>query len=551
MLPDDSPDISEIGLVLENEPLFKKRRQRGVRPGIIIVAALIAVLLIVGGVYLYVSEQARAAEERAAIALAEEEALRRQQEEDQAKYDAIMHSGKYLPGVTVEGVSIGGMTRAEAASALQSLIDERTPKGSLTLSYDGKTYQFDLSTLVATSNLDVVLNDAGKLAQSNDMQTALSQAEDVEKNGKNYTLTTQYDFNTVTEYVKGLAAELNQSVKNASIGTVDTVNHTVTMSDAVPGVTVKETELVSAITNAILTNNHASIAIPAETVEPEVKGEHLQMIEITAETSFKGSTSNRIFNIKKGADLINGKVLAPDEVFSTNDTLGVRTYSNGWKEANAYVSGTTDLQAGGGVCQLSSTLYNAVVKADLEVVYRRNHSMPVSYISKGLDATINSVGNIIDFKFKNNTGSDLVIFAWTSGKTVYFKISRCAFNTTEYDEIRLSAEKVSTVYPDGEMVVTLDPTLAPGTEVIDVPTSNGSVYQSYKHYYKNGQKVRTEKLAQSTYRAFAGSKRVGPELIVTPTPDLPVITPEPITTPDPIIVTPEPDPGPIIIEPAA
>lgn len=551
MLPDDSPDTSEIGLVLENEPLFKKRRQRGIRPGIIIVAALIAVLLIVGGVYLYVSEQARAAEERAAIALAEEEALRKQQEEDQAKYDAIMHSGKYLPGVTVEGVSIGGMTRAEAASALQSLIDERTPKGSLTLSYDGKTYQFDLSTLVATSNLDVVLNDAGKLAQSNDMQTALSQAEDVEKNGKNYTLTTQYDFNTVTEYVKGLAAELNQSVKNASIGTVDTVNHTVTMSDAVPGVTVKETELVSAITNAILTNNHASIAIPAETVEPEVKGEHLQMIEITAETSFKGSTSNRIFNIKKGADLINGKVLAPDEVFSTNDTLGVRTYSNGWKEANAYVSGTTDLQAGGGVCQLSSTLYNAVVKADLEVVYRRNHSMPVSYISKGLDATINSVGNIIDFKFKNNTGSDLVIFAWTSGKSVYFKIIRCAFNTTEYDEIRLSAEKVSTVYPDGEMVVTLDPTLAPGTEVIDVPTSNGSVYQSYKHYYKNGQKVRTEKLAQSTYRAFAGSKRVGPELIVTPTPDLPVITPEPITTPDPIIVTPEPDPGPIIIEPAA
>ena len=215
------------------------------------------------------------------------------------------------------------------------------------------------------------------------------------------------------------------------------------------------------------------------------------------------------------------------------------------------MSGTTDLQAGGGVCQLSSTLYNAVVKADLEVVYRRNHSMPVSYISKGLDATINSVGNIIDFKFKNNTGSDLVIFAWTSGKSVCFKIIRCAFNTTEYDEIRLSAEKVSTVYPDGEMVVTLDPTLAPGTEVIDVPTSNGSVYQSYKHYYKNGQKVRTEKLAQSTYRAFAGSKRVGPELIVTPTPDLPVITPEPITTPDPIIVTPEPNPGPIIIDPAA
>ena len=66
---------------------------------------------------------------------------------------------------------------------------------------------------------------------------------------------------------------------------------------------------------------------------------------------------------------------------------------------------------GGGVCQLSSTLYNAIVKADLEVVYRRNHSMPVSYVKEGLDATINSVGNIIDFKFKNNTAGDIIVIA--------------------------------------------------------------------------------------------------------------------------------------------
>lgn len=542
------PEVSELALA--EEPLFETNRKPKVHPRIIIVSALILVFLIIGGVYLYVSEQARVAEERASIALAEEEALRRQQQENEEKYNQIMNSGLFLPGITVEGVDIGGMSRSEATAALQALLADRAPKGSLSLNYGEQSFQFDLSDIATSSNLETVLDEALQLARSDNMEDALARAEEIAEKGHAFTLTSQYDFQTVAQRVAELSSQINQPAKNASIGTVDTVNHTVVLSDAVAGVQVKEEELVAAITNAILTNNMSPITIPTDTIQPTVLGEHLKMIEVSAETSFKGSTSNRIYNIKKGADLINGKVLAPGEVFSTNDVLGVRTYQNGWKEANAYVGGTTDLQAGGGVCQLSSTLYNAVVKADLEVVYRRNHSMPVSYIGKGLDATINSVGNIIDFKFANNTDSDLVIFAWTSGKTVYFKIIRSAFQTTEYDEIRLSAEKISTVYPTGEMEVIFDPMLAPGTEEIDVPTSNGSIYQSYKNYYKNGEKVRSEKLAQSTYRAYAGSKRVGPALvtpdlppILTETPYLPVVTPEPATpvpeqTPEPVI-----DPG--------
>ena len=164
-------------------------------------------------------------------------------------------------------------------------------------------------------------------------------------------------------------------------------------------------------------------------------------------------------------------------------------------------------------------------------------------MSKGLDATINSVGNIIDFKFKNNTQTDVIIFAWTSGNTVYFKVYRCQFDTDEYDEIRLSSKKIGTIYPDGEMEEELDPTLPAGSEEIVVERKNGERWQSYKNYYKDGKLVRTEELAVSTYSAFNGKKLVGPSPTPTIEPTATPATPPPATvTPAPVTPTPTPSP---------
>jgi len=254
-------------------------------------------------------------------------------------------------------------------------------------------------------------------------------------------------------------------------------------------------------------------------------------------------------------------VVKPGEVFSTNDTLGVRSKANGWKEANAYESGAVVPQAGGGVCQLSTTLYNAIVKADLEVVYRRNHSMPVHYIKEGLDATINSVGNIIDFKFSNNTTSDIVIIGYTtSANKLTFEIWGLPFATTEYDEIKLTSELVSTTSASGDPV---EMEVAVGTEKADgslmeagetyiaVTPRKGYVYQSYKKYYKAGTLVKTEKLAVSTYKAYQGE--IWTCLVdVTPTPgvtevpstatDAPTTTATPTPVPTAVPETPTPEP---------
>ena len=188
--------------------------------------------------------------------------------------------------------------------------------------------------------------------------------------------------------------------------------------------------------------------------------------------------------------------------------------ANGWKEANAYESGAVVPQYGGGVCQLSTTLYNTAVMADLEIVFRRNHSMFVGYIGKGLDATINSVGNVIDFQFRNSTAGDIVIFGYTTEKNnLYFEIWGLPYATTEYDEIKLTSERVSTTSISGEPVVIEVPEgtekndgtlMVAGETWIAVAPREGYVYQSYKNYYLNGEFVRKEKLAISTYKSFQG-----------------------------------------------
>ena len=270
-------------------------------------------------------------------------------------------------------------------------------------------------------------------------------------------------------------------------------------------------------------------------------------------TDYHKSIKNRKFNIFKGAGLITGTVLHPGDVFSANKTLGVRNKANGWKVATAYVAGAHEKQYGGGVCQLSSTLYNAAVMADMKIVERRNHSMPVDYVSRGLDATINSIGNIIDFKFENSSKSDIIIIAYVDNED-YAKAGKLTMEIWgipvsedcdgKYDEIRIpDPEKIKTLNPSGDVEYRVDETKKPGYKEQIVRNQKGSVWQSYVDYYLNGELVEHKKLDQSTYKAFKAVYIVGPD--ATPEPDT---TPKPDKTPDPSTGTEptphDPDPTP-------
>ena len=442
----------------------------------------------------------------------------------------------------------------EAKAALTPVVQAAQSVNELQLTYNQQLYSIDLNQLRSSHNLDDVLLEAYGLGKSGDYETMKAVADDVKANGRSFSVNASYDATALSAQVAQLAVQIDTPPVDASVASVNTEERTIEFNDAIIGVTVQQDALLKAITDALNSGQTAPVEIPVLETQPVITKEDLAARYVkraSATTNFSDSTSDRKYNVRKGAGMINGTVLKPGEVFSTNDALGTRTTSNGWKTANAYESGAVVPQAGGGVCQLSSTLYNAAVKADLEIVFRRNHSMPVSYVDRGLDATINSVGNIIDFKFKNNTDSDIVIFGYTTNnKTLSFEIWGVPFATDEYDEIKLSSEMTSKNSPSGDPVELEMPEgtekpdgtlLAAGERYTAVSPRTGYQYQSYKNYYKNGVLVRSEKLATSTYKSYVGEIWVAP----TPTPD-PNMTPEPTLTPEPAIdpaypaITPDP-----------
>ena len=132
-------------------------------------------------------------------------------------------------------------------------------------------------------------------------------------------------------------------------------------------------------------------------------------------TSLSGSSDNRISNVKKACGLLDGLVLIPGQTLSFNDTLGERTEANGWKPATAYANGEVRQEYGGGICQVSSTLYNAVLYANLEIVERACHQFQVGYLPWGMDATVS--WGWPDFKFRNDAEYPVKIHAWVDEET--------------------------------------------------------------------------------------------------------------------------------------
>lgn len=224
-------------------------------------------------------------------------------------------------------------------------------------------------------------------------------------------------------------------------------------------------------------------------------------------TKFNSNDVNRTDNIKLACSRIENRILLPGESFSMNDTLGPRTQDNGYKEApiifkNELVPGT-----GGGVCQVSSTLYNTVLLAGLDVIERMHHSIPLTYISPGRDATINE--NSIDFRFVNDSGYPVVLKAYVSGSRLY--ISMLGKKRDDGLVIKLKTQTIGVYEPKPDEIV-LDYTLPYGHEVVERKAVKGVRVIVYREAYKNDNLEWREKLSEDYYKPIQGIIRVSSDL---------------------------------------
>ena len=204
--------------------------------------------------------------------------------------------------------------------------------------------------------------------------------------------------------------------------------------------------------------------------------------------------SNRAENIKIAVSKINGKILAPGEIFSFNDVVGNRTEEDGYKIAHTYVGGKVIDGIGGGICQVSTTLYNSILFSDLDVVERTNHMFTVGYVPLGRDAAV-SYGQV-DFKFKNSTNWPLKLEGWvTSGNKIVFSIK--GKNETPGKTVEIYHSTVKTL--DFKTKYVDDTAVKPGIEDVKTEGMKGFVIDTFKIVKQDGKIVSEGKLHSSTY----------------------------------------------------
>ena len=244
------------------------------------------------------------------------------------------------------------------------------------------------------------------------------------------------------------------------------------------------------------------ITNPSKTVK-EIGTEAFPDLLGVCKTNYSASNKNRTTNLILAAGKINGTVLLPGEEFSYNGVVGKRTVEAGYKNAATYSNGQVVDDIGGGICQISSTLYDAAVFANMDITVRRNHQFVTSYLPAGKDATV--VWGSQDFKFKNSRKYPVRITATVSGVVETVQIWGVK-EDVEYD-ISIETKQISTIKYTTQYVE--DPSLPAGTQKVSQAGANGRKVQAYKVMKLNGQVVSRTLLSTDTYRAMTRIVRVG------------------------------------------
>mgnify|MGYP004622780923 CR=1 FL=1 len=244
------------------------------------------------------------------------------------------------------------------------------------------------------------------------------------------------------------------------------------------------------------------ITKPSKTVK-QIGTEAFPDLLATCTTSYKVGNVDRTTNLKLAANKINGVVLLPNEEFSYNKVVGERTISAGYKMAATYASGKVVDGLGGGICQISSTLYDAVVYANLNVTTRRNHQFVTSYLPAGKDATV--VWGSQDFKFVNSRKYPIRIVATVEGGNATIQVWGIK-EDVEYD-ISIETKKVATIAYTTQYVQ--DASLPAGQQKIIQAGNNGRKVEAYKVMKLNGKVVSTTLLSRDTYNAMQRIVHVG------------------------------------------
>ena len=496
----------------------KGKKKRG-KTGLIVAIVIVAVLLLGAGGgygYLYYTGYFKPHVE---VTMADGSVSKLKAEDVYAELSAGANT--FYPGTFINNIDVGGMTVEQATEAVnKGLEDADSPVNvNYNLKLDGKVYPLDFSDAKFEYNTKEVVEEAfaqHRALDETDYQSIIdvfNYKEQLKNNPVNYETSYSVSIDGVSDKVHAILDPLIEkysTVKDAEIGEFnpDTKEFTITPEET--GMTIDIDGAIEKV-NELFANKEytGSVVVPSIVKEPEITTEKIKAnFGLIGEHTTKASNNaNRNNNLNQACKNINGTILKPGEEFSFNKVVGQRTTANGFKEATVIMGGQYEQGLGGGVCQVSSTLYNAVLKSDLKITKRSAHAWPSDYVLEGLDATVNWPD--LDFKFKNDTDYQIIVVMWFESKdrTVHAQIY--GKRLPDEQTIVLRSECVGSTAA-GKTVYEEDKTMEVGKTKVVRQAHKGLTIKTYKIWQdKDGKEVKRDFITTTTYGSYGKKINVG------------------------------------------
>ncbi len=407
--------------------------------------------------------------------------------------------------IYIEDVDVSGMNAKKAKKAIEEQIAAYHAM-TVELSVEEQDAEVTLEELgFDMKRVDALVKEAVAYGKDGSLLKRYRMMKALEDEKKVYEVTYSVDEEVIEQTLAEKFPHLENEAKDASIVRE---NGSFVITDEVKGIMIDvetSTKTIEKYFNKEWNKTSGAIVLDVKEGQPQITRADLETIQdvLGSFTTYCGYGGGRVQNIKTGAKHINGALLMPGEEYSANAAMEPYTEENGFAEAGSYENGKVVQSMGGGICQVSSTLYNAIILAEVEIVERAAHSMLVSYVEPSMDAAI--AGDFKDLKFKNNKETPIYIEGYVENGNVIFNIYGKE-TRSEDREVKFEHEVVSSTPAGKKFVATGDAvgTLKKGSSGYD-----GMKAKLWKIIYENGVEVERKVANNSTYRKSEAVWNVG------------------------------------------
>ncbi|MCM1568996.1 MAG: VanW family protein [Roseburia sp.] len=421
----------------------------------------------------------------------------------QAETEQTIHTGVYA-----DTVELSGMTRKEAMAAVAAYVEQLKPVELTLLAAGDKEVTVTAGELGLSWANEQIVDEALQLGTKGNVLERYKILKDLEHENQVYEVRLSFDVHSINQVLLEQCAPFDQPAIDARLKREE---DSFTVIEGQTGYQLDVETSIDLVYNYLVEEwdyQPARIALQVAVSEPRGDAQSLSRVKDVLgsfTTSYSTSGASRSANVENGCHLIDGVMLYPGDEFSTYETVSPFTQQNGYYMAGSYVNGKVVDSLGGGICQVSTTLYNAVLLSELEVTERHNHSMIVTYVDPSADAAIaESSGK--DFKFVNNTDYPVYIEGYTEKKKITFTIYGCETRSAghqvryESEVLEVNRPETDIIYPDA------------GQPVGYISTSGAHIgYKArlWKIVTEDGAEVSREQINSSSYKMSPRSAVVG------------------------------------------